>query len=83
MTDIPIRDVPDEVLAAIDAKAQRVGLSRNEYLRGALERESTALAIGAQATGHRLVRSQLDRDRRAYRGSHGLRHLSGRSRCSH
>ena len=39
MTDILIRDVPDEVLAAIDAKATRVGLSRAEYLRRALERE--------------------------------------------
>lgn len=39
MTDILIRDVPDEVLAAIDAKAKRVDLSRAEYLRRALERE--------------------------------------------
>lgn len=33
MTDILIRDMPDEVLAAIDAKAKRVGLSRSAYLR--------------------------------------------------
>jgi len=39
MTDILIRDVPDDVLAAIDAKAQRAGLSRTEYLRRALARE--------------------------------------------
>lgn len=39
MTDILIRDVPDEVLAAIDAKADRLGLSRAAYLRRALERE--------------------------------------------
>lgn len=39
MTDILIRDVPDEVLAAIDAKATRLGLSRTAYLRRALERE--------------------------------------------
>lgn len=39
MTDILIRDVPDDVLAAIDAKAKRVGLSRSEYLRRTLERE--------------------------------------------
>lgn len=39
MTDILIRDVPDEVLAAIDAKAKRMGLSRTEFLRRALERE--------------------------------------------
>ncbi len=39
MSDILIRGVPDEVLAAIDAKAKRVGLSRTEYLRRVLERE--------------------------------------------
>lgn len=41
MTDILIRDVPDDVVAAIDAKAARMGLSRAEYLRRALERERT------------------------------------------
>ena len=44
MTDILIRDVPDAVLAAIDAKAKRVGLSRTEYLRRALERERTGVS---------------------------------------
>ncbi|MBK5330506.1 MAG: ribbon-helix-helix protein, CopG family [Ilumatobacteraceae bacterium] len=39
MTDILIRGVPDDVLAAIDAKAQRAGLSRTEYLRRTLARE--------------------------------------------
>ena len=39
MPDILIRDLPDEVLAAIDAKARRVGLSRTEYIRRALTRE--------------------------------------------
>ena len=39
MANILIRDVSDEALAAIDAKATRVGLSRSEYLRRALERE--------------------------------------------
>jgi hypothetical protein len=39
VTDILIRDVPDDVVAAIDAKAQRAGLSRTEYLRRALARE--------------------------------------------
>lgn len=43
MTDILIRDVPDEVLAAIDERAKRVGLSRTEYLRRALERERAGL----------------------------------------
>ena len=39
MTDILIRDVPDDVLAVIDANAKRLGLSRAAYLRRALERE--------------------------------------------
>ena len=43
MTDILIRDIPDEVVAAIDARAKRVGLSRTEYLRRALDRERTDL----------------------------------------
>lgn len=42
MTDILIRDVPEDVIAAIDIKAQRVGLSRTEYLRRALARERDA-----------------------------------------
>lgn len=42
MTNILIRDVSDEALAAIDAKAKRMGLSRTEYLRRALERERVA-----------------------------------------
>lgn len=39
VADVLIRDIPDEVIAAIDARAKRVGLSRTEYLRRALERE--------------------------------------------
>jgi len=38
--DILIRDLPDHVVAAIDANAQRLGLSRNEYLRRQLASES-------------------------------------------
>jgi hypothetical protein len=39
VADILIRDVPDDVVAAIDRKAQRAGLSRTEYLRRALSRD--------------------------------------------
>lgn len=42
MTDILIRDVPEDVLAAIDANAKRLGLSRTAYLRRALERERSS-----------------------------------------
>jgi plasmid stability protein len=33
MTDVLVRDVPDDVIAAVDARATRLGLSRSEYLR--------------------------------------------------
>ena len=33
MTDMLIRDVPDDVIAALDAHAGRLGLSRSEYVR--------------------------------------------------
>ena len=39
MADVLIRDLPDDVLAAIDANARRLGLSRNEYLRRQLAGE--------------------------------------------
>jgi hypothetical protein len=45
VADILIRDIPDDVVAAIDAKA-RVGLSRTEYLRRALARERSGGADG-------------------------------------
>ncbi len=44
MTDILIRDVPDDVVAAIEANARQAGLSRAEYLRRTLERERTGPA---------------------------------------
>jgi hypothetical protein len=41
MTDLLVRDVPDHVVAAIDAKAKRLGLSRTEYLRRQITRAAT------------------------------------------
>ena len=32
MADMLIRDVPDDVIAALDAHAARLGLSRSEYV---------------------------------------------------
>lgn len=54
MTDLLIRDVPDEVVAAIDAKARRLGLSRTEYLRRALVREQAT--AGERVTVDDLAR---------------------------
>lgn len=40
MPDILIRDVPAEIVAAIDAKAARLGLSRSEYVRRRLRQDA-------------------------------------------
>lgn len=40
MPDILIRDVPEDVLAAVDARAERMGLSRSEYLRRRLAQDA-------------------------------------------
>ena len=42
MTDMLIRDVPDEVIAALDARAGRLGLSRSEYVRRRLAQDAAA-----------------------------------------
>jgi len=44
MADVLVRDVPDDVLAALDARAGRVGLSRSEYLRRRLTQEAATTA---------------------------------------
>jgi hypothetical protein len=44
MPDVLVRDIPDDVLAALDARAGRVGLSRSEYLRRLLTQEATTTA---------------------------------------
>lgn len=38
MTDVLIRNLDEETLRRVDADAARLGLSRNEYLRRAVER---------------------------------------------
>jgi hypothetical protein len=37
-----IRDVPDDVIAAVDAHAGRLGLSRSEYVRRRLAQDASA-----------------------------------------
>ena len=41
MTDILVRDVPDDVISALDARAAKLGLSRTEFLRRRLAQEAT------------------------------------------
>jgi hypothetical protein len=54
MTDLLIRDVPDDVLAAIDAAAGKHGLSRSEYLRRTLAQ--VAMRSGGSVTVEDLAR---------------------------
>jgi plasmid stability protein len=53
MTDMLIRDVPDDVIAAVDARATRLGLSRSEYVRRRLAQDA---ASGAVVTTQDLAR---------------------------
>jgi len=40
VVNLLIRDMPEEVVAALDAEAERVGLSRSEFLRRILTQAS-------------------------------------------
>lgn len=54
MTDVLIRDVPDDVIAALDAHAGRLGLSRSEYVRRRLAQD--AATGGSAVTVEDLAR---------------------------
>jgi plasmid stability protein len=54
MTDMLIRDVPDDVIAAVDARASRLGLSRSEYVRRRLAQD--AATARAAVTANDLAR---------------------------
>jgi plasmid stability protein len=43
MADVLLRDVPDETLVALDARAARLGVSRAEYLRRVVAQAATPL----------------------------------------
>lgn len=42
MSDLLIRDVPEDVVAGIDANAAKLGLSRTEYVRRRLAQDAAA-----------------------------------------
>jgi hypothetical protein len=58
-SDLLIRDVPDDVVAAIDANARRLGLSRTEYPRRTLtqaaQRPGTVTAEQLRYFGDRFA----------------------------
>ncbi len=45
MTDVLVRDVPDDVLAGVDRRAGALGFSRTEYLRRLLAQQA-GLTVG-------------------------------------
>lgn len=57
--DVLIRDVPEDVVAAVDANADRLGLSRSEYLRRRLAQE-------ARRSGERVTPEDLRRFAEAF-----------------
>ncbi len=58
VTDMLIRDVPDDVVAAVDARASRLGLSRSEYVRRRLAQD--AAGTGAPVSTEDLARFAED-----------------------
>jgi exopolyphosphatase/pppGpp-phosphohydrolase len=61
MSDVVIRDVPDEVLAVIDRRSARLGLSRNEYLLRQLSQEATRSEVAVTLADFQRF-SELARD---------------------
>jgi Antitoxin FitA-like, ribbon-helix-helix len=45
MSDVLIRDIPEDVLAAVDASAARLGVSRTEYIRRRLAQEAGMVKV--------------------------------------
>ncbi|MEV4261125.1 ribbon-helix-helix protein, CopG family [Kribbella sp. NPDC049584] len=61
MSDVLIRDVPDEVLAVIDHRAADLGLSRSEYLRRQLSQEAARSEVAVTLADLQRL-SELARD---------------------
>ncbi len=45
MSDVLVRDIPDDVLAALDAHAARLGVSRSEYIRRRLAQDAGTATV--------------------------------------
>lgn len=45
MSDILVRDVPNDVVAALDTLAARLGLSRSEYIRRRLTQDAQTIRV--------------------------------------
>jgi hypothetical protein len=54
VSDVLIRDIPDDVLAGLDARAAELGLSRVEYIRRRLAQDARTMRV--RVTGDDLSR---------------------------
>jgi hypothetical protein len=55
VSDVLIRDVPDDVLAGLDARAAELGLSRVEYIRRRLAQDARTMRVSVTRDDlHRL-----------------------------
>lgn len=61
MSNLLVRDLPDPIIAALDAHAARLGLSRSEFVRRRLTNE-------AQRTSGRVTIEDLDWFARTFDG---------------
>lgn len=59
MADVLIRDVPDAVLARIDARASRLGLSRVEYIRRRLAADAATSGTPVSVTDLRSLTDKV------------------------
>lgn len=50
MSDVLIRDIPDEVLAGLDARAARLGVSRSEYIRRRLAQDASTTNVSVSVS---------------------------------
>lgn len=59
MSDVLIRDIPDDVLAGLDAHAARLGLSRSEYIRRRLAQDASATTVPVSISDLRRIAEQF------------------------
>jgi hypothetical protein len=61
MADVLVRDVPEEVLAGVDAHAARLGLSRVEFIRRRLAADAATSGRRSARPGHSPVNGVVSR----------------------
>jgi plasmid stability protein len=59
MSDVLIRDIPDDVLAGLDAHAVRLGISRSEYIRRRLTQAASTTAVPVSVPDLRAFAEQF------------------------